>query len=139
MKIFQGGGITGIAYQKIDYNFRFDSKNNFIISLDALMDRKRYKTKKYFPKIKDCTQIRNKLFTNKYGYSFFTQKLNNLVNEDLISDSINQNILNITNLNEGQKKKILNKTQIKISIIHPDNAKSISCLGKVTDVELALK
>ena len=52
MKIFQGGGITGIAYQKIDYDFRFDTKNNFIISLDALMDRKRYKTKKYFPKTK---------------------------------------------------------------------------------------
>ena len=136
INIFQGGGITGIAYQNIDYNFRFDTKNNFIISLEALMDKKRYKSKKYYPKIKDCTQIRNKLFTNKYGYSFFTQKLNNLVNKDLISDSINQNILNITNLNDDQKKEILNKTQIKISIIHPDNEKSILCLGKITDIEL---
>ena len=134
--IFHGGGITGIAYQNIDYNFRFDTKNNFIISLEALMDKKRYKSKKYYPKIKDCTQIRNKLFTNKYGYSFFSQKLNNLVNENKISDSINQNILNITNLSEDQKKELLNKTQIKISIIHPDNEKSILCRGKITDIEL---
>ena len=95
-----------------------------------------YKSKKHYPKIKDCTQIRNKLFTNKYGYSFFSQKLNNLVNENKISDSINQNILNITNLSEDQKKEILNKTQIKISIIHPDNEKSILCRGKITDIEL---
>ena len=33
--IFQGGGITGIAYQNIDYNFRFDTKYNFIRSIDG--------------------------------------------------------------------------------------------------------
>ena len=49
---------------------------------------------------------------------------------------LNQNILNITNLSEDQKKELLNKTQIKISIIHPDNEKSILCRGKITDIEL---
>ena len=137
--IFQGGGITGIAYQNINYNFRFDTKNNFIISLEALMDKKRYKSKKYYPKIKDCTQIRNKLFTNKYGYSFFSQKLNNLVNEDVISDSINNKILNITNLNNKLREEILDKTYINIEIFHPNSQKNLQCFGNITDTELTNK
>lgn len=102
------------------------------------MDKIRYKSKKYFPKVKDCNQLRNKIFTNKYGYSLFSQTLNNLVNENMISGSINEKILNITNLNDDTKKEMLEKTEVKISILHPNNEKSIICYGNITDVELKI-
>ena len=102
------------------------------------MDKIRYKSKKYFPKVKDCNQLRNKIFTNKYGYSLFSQKLNNLVNQDMISGSISEKILNITNLNDDTKKDMLEKTEVKISILHPNNERSIVCYGNITDVELKI-
>lgn len=136
--IFKGGGITGVAYQKIDYKLEF-KKNEFNISLDAFMDEKRYKSKKYYPKVKDCNQIRNKLFTGQYGYSFFSQKLNNLVNEDVISDSINKKILNITNLNNKLREEILDKTNINIEIFHPNSQKNLQCFGNIADTELKNK
>ena len=98
VSVIKGGGIIGIAYQNINYELKFKKNNSLIITFNAVMNKKRYKSKKYFPKTKDCNQIRNKIFTNKYGYSLFSQKTNNLVDKDLISNSITNNILNITNL-----------------------------------------
>lgn len=138
INIFRGGGITGVKYQNVNYKAKFKKNNNLIITFEATMDKKRYKSKKYFPKVKDCNQLRNKIFTNKYGYSLFSQKLNNLVNEDIISGSINEKILNITSLNNETKKEILEKTEIKISILHPNNERNIVCYGKISDIELKI-
>lgn len=138
INIFRGGGITGVKYQNVNYKAKFKKNNNLIIAFEATMDKKRYKSKKYFPKVKDCNQLRNKIFTNKYGYSLFSQKLNNLVNEDIISGSINEKILNITSLNNETKKKLLEKTEIKISILHPNNERNIVCYGKISDIELKI-
>ena len=60
------------------------------------------------------------------------------MNEDIISGSINEKILNITNLNDDAKKEILEKMEIKISIIHPNNESSIVCYGNITDIELKI-
>ena len=138
VSVIKGGGIIGIAYQNINYELKFKKNNSLIITFNAVMNKKRYKSKKYFPKTKDCNQIRNKIFTNKYGYSLFSQKTNNLVDKDLISNSITNNILNITNLEDDLKKEIVEKTEIKINILHPDAQHNLICYGKITDLELKI-
>ena len=100
------------------------------------MNKKRYSSKKYYPKLRDCNQVRNKIFVNKYGYNPFSQNFNNLVNEDILTNKINDQVLNISTLNDSFKDKILDKTKIKINIIHPKKDKSISCSGRLIDSEL---
>ena len=135
--IFKGGGVMSVKYQKISYDVKIDKDDNILINIDAEMDKKRYTSKKYFPRSKDCNQIRNKIFTNKYGYSLFSQKLNNLVNENSLSESINEKILNISSLDDAFKSRILDKTKIKIKIFHPNIEKNISCSGKITNPVLS--
>ena len=134
--LVQGGGVAAVSYQSVNYNVNMVKNNDIFISIDAIMNKKRYTSKKYYPKIKDCNQIRNKIFVNKYGYSTFKQKFNNLVNEDILINKINDNILNISLLNDDSKNKILNKTRIKINIIHPTIERNISCSGKLVDTKL---
>ena len=43
-----------------DVKSKIDDLNNTKIIVNAVMDKKRYTTKKYHPKISDCNQIRNK-------------------------------------------------------------------------------
>ena len=134
--ILKDGGVMNVKYQKISYDIKIDKSDNIFINIEAIMDKKRYNTKRYFPKIKDCNQIRNKIFTNKYGYSLFSQKFNNLVNEDSLSRSINEKILNISSVDEIFRNKILDKTKIEIKIFHPNVEKNISCSGKIISAEL---
>jgi len=136
--IFQGGGMTHIAYQKINYNTIINDKDEITILIDAIMDKKRYSSKRYYPKLKDCIQVRNKLIANKFGYSFLKQSFNNLVNTETLSYTINENILNISSLNVDLKKKITNGTNIVINVMHPKSEKSIGCEGKLTDTLLKL-
>tara|TARA_B110000211_G_scaffold26864_1_gene27357 strand:- start:592 stop:1155 length:564 start_codon:yes stop_codon:yes gene_type:complete len=131
-----GGGITGISFQSINYDLEMDKKNNILISIDAVMNKKRYTKKKYYPKMRDCNQVRNKIFVNKYGYSPFRQNFNNLVNKDILTNKINDNVLNISTLNDDFKNKILDKTKIKINVLHPKAERNISCSGNLTDTEL---
>lgn len=134
--IFQGGGFFSVAYQNVYYNIKIDRDDNINISVDAVMDKERYRSKRYYPKLRDCNQVRNKIFMNKYGYSFLTQKFNNLVNEESLTNSINNKILNISSLDDKMKKSLLNKTSLKINIIHPRKEKSLFCSGKILDTEL---
>jgi hypothetical protein len=134
--VFQGGGAFGVLYQNLNYNINIDKNNNINISINAFMHKKRYQSKKYYPKLRDCIQIRNKIFVNKYGYSFFSQKFNNLVDEEVLSNVINNQILNISSLDENVKKKILDITTITINIKHPKKDKSLSCSGNLISSEL---
>ncbi len=131
-----GSGLTHVAYQSIKYNVSIDNKNEIKININALMDKNRYKSKKYYPKLSDCNQIRNKIFLNKSGYSFFTQTLNNYVNEENLSLTINEKILNISSLDSKLKNQILEKTIINIKIFHPKSEKNITCSGKLVNTEL---
>ena len=137
--IFQGGGSFGVAYQDVTYAINIDNNDNVSIFVDAIMDKKRYKAKKYYPKLSDCNQIRNKIFINKYGYSFFAQRLNNLANNQSLSKVINDKILNISSLNEEMKRELLNKTKIRINVLHPSNKKNLSCEGNLISNELKIK
>ena len=93
-------------------------------------------SKKYIPKLRDCIQVRNKIFVNKYGYSPFRQKFNNLVNEEILTNNINDYILDISSLNDDLKNKLLNKAKIKINLIHPKKESNISCSGRLVDTKL---
>ena len=135
-RVYKGGGFTSVAYQKIDYQIKINENDEIKILLNAIMDKKRYISKKYYPKLKDCIQIRNKILVNKSGYSLMKQKFNNLVNSESLSKNLNEKVLNISSLNDALKQKILEKTVVKINVIHPKLEKNISCGGKLTDTEL---
>tara|TARA_B100001564_G_scaffold356450_1_gene370650 strand:- start:1561 stop:2136 length:576 start_codon:yes stop_codon:yes gene_type:complete len=134
--LMQGGGITGIAYQNVDYEVKFNQKNMVEISMRGVMNKKRYTSKKYIPKLSDCNQMRNKIFVNKYGYSFFNRSLNNMVNEEVLSNIVNKRILNISILDQNLKKDLLNSTKIKIEVVHPKTEYSLNCSGKLINTEL---
>ena len=134
--LVSGGGVIAVSYQSINYNLNIDKTNKILITVNAVMNKKRYSSKKYYPKLSDCNQIRNKIFINKYGYSPFKQSFNNLVNEEILINKINDSILNISILDDDLKSEILDKTKIKINIIHPKTERNISCSGKLIDTKL---
>ena len=131
-----GAGITHVAYQSIKYDISIDNENKISIKINALMDKNRYKSKKYYPKLSDCNQVRNKIFLNKSGYSFFTQSRNNHVSEENLALVVSDEILNISLLNKKLKNQILENTIINVKVIHPKSEKNISCSGKLISVEL---
>ena len=135
-RVFKGGGLTSVAYQQVDYDIRIDKNDKIKIVINAVMDKKRYSSKRYHPKLRDCIQVRNKILVNKYGYSFMKQKLNNLVNTENLSKAINDKVLNISSLDNDLKQKILEKTVININLIHPKLEKNKSCGGKLIDAVL---
>ena len=76
-RLYKGGGTpqTLILYQYIDSTVKYTEENGFFVNIYAYMDRNRYTIKKkYNPKISDCNAVRNKIFLNKVGYNFLTQK-----------------------------------------------------------------
>ena len=135
-EVFKGAGVFGVVYQEINYDVKIKDDNTISISIRGVMDKKRYKSKRYYPKLSDCNIIRNRIFTKKYGYSFFKQSLNYSVNEENISSTINNEILNISTLDKKLKKDIIENTFINIEVIHPKEEKNISCSGKLTSQEL---
>ena len=44
--LFKGGGLTGIAYQNLNYKIKMDKEDIIIIELDAIMNEGRYTSKK---------------------------------------------------------------------------------------------
>ena len=76
--------MLGVAYQRIDYDIKINDRDEIIIHLNAIMDKSRYSSKKYHPKLKDCNQVRNKILVNKYGYSFWRQTLNYKVKTNML-------------------------------------------------------
>ena len=134
--VFKGGGVFGVVYQEIKYDVKINEKNIIKVSIHGVMDKKRYTSKRYYPKLSDCNIIRNKIFTKKYGYSFLKQSLNYSVTEDSIFNTINNKILNISTLDENLKKNIIENTVINVEVIHPKNEKNIKCSGKIISLEL---
>ena len=138
-RLYKGGGApqTMILYQYIDSTVKYTEENGFFVNIYAHMDRIRYtKIKKYSPKISDCNAVRNKIFLNKVGYDFFTQKKNNFVSESELTDIIANRILSLSGISVEDKEKLINDTQIEIKIIHPNKFNSIKCKGRINQVEL---
>ena len=138
-RLYKGGGTpqTLILYQYIDSTVKYTEENGFFVNIYAYMDRNRYTIKKkYNPKISDCNAVRNKIFLNKVGYNFLTQKKNNFVSESAITNIISTRILSLSGLSVKDKERIINNTQIEIEIVHPNKFNSIKCRGRINQVEL---
>ena len=138
-RLYKGGGIpqTMILYQYIDSTVKYTEESGFFVNIYAYMDKNRYTSeKKYSPKISDCNAVRNKIFLNKVGYSFFTQKKNYFVSESELTDIIASRILSISAISVQDKERIINDTQIEIEIIHPNKFDSMKCRGRINQVEL---
>ena len=138
-RLYKGGGVpqTIILYQYIDSTVKYTEENGFFVNIYAHMDRIRYtKIKKYSPKISDCNAVRNKIFLNKVGYDFFTQKKNNFVSESELTDIIANRILRLSGISFEDKEKLINDTRIEIKIIHANKFNSIECRGRLHQVEL---
>jgi len=138
-KLVNKGGLANsiIFYEYVDSSVKYNNENKFLIKLNAYMSRHRYsKDVKYIPNLKDCNTVRNRIFLNKIGYNFFSQKKNNLINENDLNEVIISQILNFSGITRDEKIKIINETKIVINIIHPIKINSIKCTGSVNQVEL---
>ena len=125
-----------VKYQYLSFNVNINQKDETLIKLEAIMDQKRYRKKKYYPKNVDCNILRNKLFLNRYGYSMLKRERNYSFDEDDLREAIKRNVFTIQNLTENQIDNIIDKTNIEIEIIHPKPEKNISCKGNITQVIL---
>ena len=128
---------TRVQYSNLGITVNFiENKKKINIKIYAVMDKNRYKKKKYNPKISDCNQIRNLIFYNKHGYKFFTQKrdpnLSVKTMEDIFKNVFFENI----NFNEKEIKFLMDKIYIYVTILHPINKTEISCYGKINDYKL---
>tara|TARA_B100000989_G_scaffold11834_1_gene8104 strand:- start:95 stop:496 length:402 start_codon:yes stop_codon:yes gene_type:complete len=59
-----------VDYQYVNFDSKVVDGNKFVLRITAVMSKKRYKQKKYYPKNSDCNIVRNKLFMNKLGTLF---------------------------------------------------------------------
>lgn len=125
-----------VKYQYLSFNLKMNDNDQFLINIVAVMDKQKYKKKRYYPKNKDCNIVRNKLFLNKYGYSFWKRKRNYSFDEEDLKDVLKKEILSLQNLSENKIEEIIKNTNIQIDIIHPKPNKSISCKGNIAQVVL---
>ena len=125
-----------VRYQGINYDVNYEKEKEIKVTIHAVMDKIRYKRKKYFPKLVDCNIIRNRIFYNKFGYSGFLRKKTYSLDEDLMREILKNTIYNLQGLNEELKDFLIDKTIISIEIIHPIQSRNLSCSGNISDFEL---
>tara|TARA_Y100000590_G_scaffold239897_1_gene269773 strand:- start:839 stop:1405 length:567 start_codon:yes stop_codon:yes gene_type:complete len=125
-----------IYYESLNYNVVYKEGKNIVINIEAKMNRMRYKQKKYFPKLSDCNIVRNKIFYNKSGYTFFKRKKNYVLDKEIMTEILKNSIYNLENLDDEFKNFLIRQTKIKVKIIHPNQNKNYSCSGNIADIEL---
>ena len=125
-----------VRYESISYDVIYKEGKNIEIFLEAIMDRGRYKKKKYSPKKVDCNIIRNRIFYNMIGYTAFRRKINYALSESEMVEILKTAIYNLENLDDELKKFLIDKTKIKVKIIHPNRNRNYSCSGNIADFEL---
>ena len=98
-----------VYYQLVDQEIFVNKNDQIEIIISAYMNKTRYKNvKKYIPKLIDCNVIRNRMITNKNGYSLLTNKKNYSVSEELLFNQIKKNVYNLNYMDE---KKFLAITE----------------------------
>ena len=125
-----------VDYQSVSFNLNINDQNTFKLKLIAVMKKSRYQKKRYYPKNIDCNIVRNKLFMNKYGYTFWKRKPSYAFDEEDIQNVLINTIYRSENLSEKIMKELIDQTMIEIDIIHPRIDKSIKCSGKITQLFL---
>ena len=129
---------TRVQYSNIGIEVNLDKKKEeILINIYAIMDKARYKKKKYIQKLSDCNQVRNLIFYNKHGYKFFTQKRDPALSEGIMEDIFKRNFFYNLNFNKKEEEFLLKKMFINVTILHPITKKELLCSGKVNDYELS--
>ena len=125
-----------ILYQEIGLNVQYINGEKIHISVLGVMDKVRYKKKRYTPNIKDCNVMRNKIFYNKYGYSPIRRKKTLDLDEHYMKKFLEENVFNLNSLNQKQIDFLIDNTYIEILVSHPLPKYNISCIGKLTAFKL---
>ena len=126
-----------VQYSNAAVKVNFDKKRYKIeTKIYVVMDRNRYKKKKYSPKLRDCNQVRNLIFYNKHGYKFFTQKRDPVFSEDVMIDIFKENFFYNTDFDDAETEFLLDKMFVEVTIFHPIQKTELYCSGKINDYEL---
>ena len=123
-----------IQYESVGSQVDFlEKESKIIISIIGIMDKRRYKQKKYIPRISDCNILRNILLYGKYGYNIFFRKRNRyLTNADMEEIFLTRFLHNLS-LSKKEKNYILNNTLARVQVIDPVRGNDIFCVGKIAE------
>ena len=139
-KLIQRHGIMGaqpvafrVQYQTIISQVDFEEKDSkIVVSIMGVMDKVRYKKKKYKPKISDCNVLRNLLLYGKYGYNLIFQKRNTFLTNADMEEIFISRFLNNLSLSKEEKFFLTKNTFAKVQIIDPVRGNDIYCEGDIT-------
>ena len=139
-RLIQRHGLLGtqvmtlrVQYQSILSQVDFSEEDSkIIISVIGVMDKKRYRNKKYTPKISDCNVLRNILLYGKYGYNIFQKRNKYLTNEHMEEIFLSRFLHNLS-LTEKEKEYILDNTIGRVEVVDPIRGNNIFCTGKIAE------
>ena len=125
-----------VQYQSIGSQVKFlDEENKILITIVAVMDQRRYKRKRYKPKLSDCNIVRNLIFFNQHGYGFF-QKRNKYLDPEIMKENFINNFLNNMYLNEDDLDILTKNIDINVEIISPIKGENFYCSGNLFQDEI---
>ena len=125
-----------IQYQSIGSRVQFmDKENKILIVIEAVMNKRRYKQRRYKPKLSDCNIVRNIIFFNQYGYGFF-QKRNQYLSTEIMEEYFINNFFNNMYLDENEINDLVNNININVEIISPIKGHNFFCSGNIIQDEL---
>ena len=113
-----------------------NKKEEILINIHAIMDRARYKKKKYIQKLSDCNQVRNLIFYKRLGYKVFSQKRDPSLSEGLMEDIFKENFFNNLSFSDKEIEFLLNSMFVNVTILNPVSKIELSCYGKANVYEL---
>ena len=126
--------VLRVQYQNIGSEVNYiEKESKVVISIIGIMDKARYSSKKYKPKIADCNILRNMLLYGKYGYNIIFQKRNKYLTNEIMEEIFISRFLNNLSISEEEKKYISNNTFAKVQIIDPVKGNNMYCEGKITE------
>ena len=126
--------VLRVQYQNIGSQVDYiEKESKVVISIVGVMDKKRYESKKYKPKISDCNVLRNILLYGKYGYNIIFNKRNKYLTNEIMEEIFISRFLNNLSISEEEKKYIANNTFAKVQIIDPVRGNDMYCEGKIAE------
>ena len=126
--------VLRVQYQNIGSEVNYiEKESKVVISIVGVMDKKRYESKKYKPKISDCNVLRNILLYGKYGYNIIFNKRNKYLTNEIMEEIFISRFLNNLSISEEEKKYIASNTFAKVQIIDPVRGNDMYCEGKIAE------
>ena len=124
--------VSRLQYEKIISKVTYLKKEEKIkIDIVGILNKKRYKDKKYTPKDMDCNIFRNIILYNKYGYNILSGNKNKYLSEDMMNKILNDQFFNNLTISKENINKLINNINLNINIVHPKDSKSIKCSGSM--------